>query len=63
MFRFDMPDGTKNGGITSHPDSLHWIWRIYRQHNGTNLVIEDETYYKECDELPEEAQTPIRTAS
>ena len=58
MFRFDMPDGTKNGGITTRPDSLYWIWRLYREHNGTNLVIEDETYYKEEDELREEAETP-----
>lgn len=63
MFTFDMPDGTKNGGITSKPDALHMIWSIYTDHNGSNLVIKDETYYKEDDELRQEAEAPIRTAS
>lgn len=62
MFTFDMPDGTKNGGLTSKPESIHWIWALYRDHNGTNLVIRDETIYKECDELREEAKTPVRSA-
>lgn len=46
-FTFDMPDGNKNGGITSNPEALLWIWRVYTEHKGTNLVIKDETIYKE----------------
>lgn len=45
MFTFDMPDGSKNGGITTNPDALLWIWRIYREHDGQNLVIKDESIY------------------
>ena len=52
MFFFDMPDGTKNGGITSSPESLTWIFEMYRHHNGTNLVIRDETIYKEIEDNP-----------
>ena len=62
MFEFDMPDGTKNGGITSVPDALYMIWKIYTGHKGSNLVIKDETFYKDSDELPEKAQTPERTS-
>lgn len=47
MFEFDMPDGTKNGGITSKPDALYMIWRIYTNHKGSNLVVRDETFYKD----------------
>jgi len=50
MFRFDMPDGSKNGGITSKPNALMWIWQIYTENKGSNLVIEDETCYKDDDE-------------
>lgn len=62
MFEFDMPDGTKNGGITSKPDALYMIWKIYTEHKGSNLVVRDETFYKDNDELREETQTPERTA-
>lgn len=56
MFTFDMPDGRKNGGITSKANALYMIWKIYTSHSGTNLVIRDETIYKDIDELPEETK-------
>lgn len=47
MFEFDMPDGTKNGGITTKPGALYMIWKIYTEHKGSNLVVKDETFYKD----------------
>lgn len=51
MFTFDMPNGRKNDGITDKPDALYWIWRLYRENNGSNLVVKDKTDYKEDDGL------------
>ncbi len=44
-FMFDMPDGTQNGGITDNPHGLLWMCERYRENNGRNLVITDETFY------------------
>jgi len=56
MFYFDMPDGKKNGGLSSNPEGLGKIFDIVAMMNGSNLVIEDRTIYKEIDELSEEAK-------
>jgi hypothetical protein len=58
MFYFDMPDGKKNGGISNNPEGLGKIFDIVAMMDGSNLVIEDRTIYKEIDELREETQTP-----
>lgn len=57
MFYFDMPDGKKNGGISNNPEGLGKIFDIVAMMDGSNLVIEDRTIYKEIDELREETQT------
>lgn len=56
MFEFDMPDGTKNGGITTKPEALYMIWNIYTEHNGSNLVVRDETFYKDHDDGQEKGK-------
>ncbi len=47
MFMFDMPDGKKNGGFSNNPEGLGKIFDIVAMMNGSNLVIEDRTIYKE----------------
>lgn len=54
LFTFDMPDGSKNCGICTSFDAIGCILELYRNYNGQNLEIRDETFYKACDELPEE---------
>lgn len=45
MFTFDMPDGSKNGGLCNHPAALSEVFELVRKMGGTNLVIEDKTIY------------------
>jgi hypothetical protein len=47
MFVFDMPDGSKNGGLCDNPMAIPKIFEIVMALGGTNLVIEDKTFYKE----------------
>ncbi len=46
----------KNGGISNNPNGLGKIFDIVAMMDGSNLVIEDRTIYKEIDELREETQ-------
>lgn len=47
MFMFDMPDGSKNGGFCDNPNALGKVFEIIAMLDGSNLVIEDRTFYKE----------------
>lgn len=47
MFTFDNPDGSQNGGVCDSPHVLGKLFEIVAQLEGTNLVIEDKTIYKE----------------
>jgi hypothetical protein len=49
IFFFDMPDGTKNGGLCDSPDAVPRIFDIVMSMGGTNLTIEDKTFYKEIE--------------
>ena len=49
MFVFDMPDGSKNGGLCDNPMGIPKIFEIVMALGGTNLVIEDKTFYKEME--------------
>lgn len=44
-FRFDMPDGTPNGGFCDNPGCIPRVFEIVRELEGVNLVIRDETFY------------------
>ncbi len=49
MFTFDMPDGTKNGGLCAHPIAIPKLFDYVTAMGGINLVIKDETVYREMD--------------
>ena len=44
MFTFDMPDGSKNGGLCNSLDKLCDAVAMVRELNGVNLIIRDETF-------------------
>ena len=45
MFFFDMPDGSKNGGLCDHPYAIPKVFEMVREIGGINLVVEDKTIY------------------
>lgn len=49
MFMFDMPDGSKNGGLCNNPMGIAHVFEIVAMLDGSNLVIEDRTIYKEME--------------